>query len=81
MALSCLVAVVTAVVLGLPNHPKTFSLAGYESRLVVPNTIAYGFILLSGMSSVENGFRLTSLEAMSHLFFLANFYFCLCSFC
>jgi hypothetical protein len=59
LALSCIVAIVTAVLLGLPNRPKTISLAGYESRLIAPNTIAYGFILLSDPEGGVNSFVLS----------------------
>ena len=54
IAVACLIAIIAAVLLGLPTRPNTISLAGFESRLIVPNTIAFGFILVSG--TLDYGF-------------------------
>lgn len=58
LALCGIIAIATAIALGIPNPPKSISLAGYESRLISPNTAIYGFILLSGMFSEYIGTQL-----------------------
>lgn len=56
LALCGIIAIATAIALGIPNPPKSISLAGYESRLISPNTAIYGFILLSDPEGGVNSF-------------------------
>ena len=48
IAICGLLFIACAVLLGIPNRPTTLSLAGYESRLLFPNTVTHGFVLVSG---------------------------------